>query len=69
MTTPGAIVTVVHYQNVARWQDCITFYQSRVIQHSPAAKFMCTQSKPINFKADLKIFKAHLMIFKVLKPI
>ena len=44
MTRPGAVVTVVHYENVARWQDCITFYQSRVIQHSPAAKFMCTQS-------------------------
>ena len=44
MTRPGAVVTVVHYENVARWQDCITFYQSHVIQHSPAAKFMCTQS-------------------------
>ena len=44
MTRLGAVVTVVHYENVTRWQDCITFYQSHVIQHSPAGKFMCTQS-------------------------
>ena len=81
MTRLGAVVTVVHYGNVARWQDCITFSQSHVIQHSPAAKFMCTQSggrvggkhcRKFNdfrkFQNRFKYFHGPFIMFKALKP-